>query len=53
MNDKIMSVVFCQTWEHYLPLIYTLGATKGETPIVFNNVFNLRSMAMTGFVFKL
>lgn len=39
------------TTEHYLPLIYCLGAADGDTVEVFNNVCNLGSMAMTGFIF--
>lgn len=39
------------TPEHYLPLLYCLGASIGERAEVFNNVCDLGSMAMTGFVF--
>lgn len=39
------------TPEHYLPLIYCLGAANGDGAEVFNNVCNLGSMAMTGFIF--
>ena len=39
------------TPEHYLPLVYCLGAASGDRAEVFNNVCNLGSMAMTGFVF--
>lgn len=39
------------TTEHYLPLVYCLGAADGDKAKVFNNVCNLGSMAMTGFVF--
>ena len=39
------------TSEHFLPLIYCLGASIGETPMVFNKVRNLSSIAMTGFAF--
>lgn len=41
------------TPEHYLPLIYCLGAAEAAKPTVFNNVCNLGSMAMTGFAFGL
>ena len=41
------------TPDHYLPLLYILGATEGEAPTVFNNVCNLGSIAMTGFAFGL
>ena len=40
------------TPEHYLPLIYCLGAGKGDKAEVFNNICNLGSMAMTGFIFE-
>ena len=39
------------TPDHFMPLFYILGATQNEVPQVFNNVANLGSMAMTGFVF--
>ncbi len=37
------------TPEHYLPLLYCLGAADGAPAQVFNNVCNLGSIAMTGF----
>lgn len=37
--------------EHYLPLIYCLGAARGDTAEIFNNVCILGSIAMTGFIF--
>lgn len=40
------------TPEHYLPLIYCIGAADGDGAKVFNNVCNLGSMAMTGFIFE-
>lgn len=39
------------TPDHYLPLLYCLGASEGDPALVFNNICNLGSMAMTGFVF--
>ena len=41
------------TPEHYLPLIYCLGAAEGETPEVFNNHCELGAIAMTGYSFGL
>ncbi|MDD5922559.1 MAG: 4,5-DOPA dioxygenase extradiol [Eubacteriales bacterium] len=38
------------TPEHYLPLVYCLGVADGNKAHVFNNVCNLGSMAMTGFI---
>ena len=39
------------TPDHFLPLLYILGASEGEKPLVFNNVCNLGSIAMTSFAF--
>lgn len=39
--------------DHFLPIIYILGATKGEKPLVFNNICNLGTISMTGFAFGL
>ena len=41
------------TPEHYLPLIYCLGAAERETPEVFNNHCELGAIAMTGYSFGL
>ncbi len=38
------------TPDHYLPIAYALGAADGDSASVFNNVCNLGSMAMTGFI---
>ena len=40
------------TPDHFLPLIYCLGAAEGDSVRVFNNVCNLGSMAMTGYLFE-
>ncbi len=40
------------TKDHYLPLIYALGAADGDKVEVFNNTCNLGTMAMTGFIFN-
>ena len=51
--EKIPNVDYAfRTPEHYLPLIYCLGATDGDDATVFNNVCNLGSIAMTGFIFE-
>lgn len=39
------------TPEHFLPLVYMLGAAKGEKPLVFNNHCELGAIAMTGYAF--
>lgn len=39
------------TPDHFLPLLYILGATEGERPYVFNNVCTLDSIAMTSYAF--
>ena len=41
------------TPDHYLPLIYLLGASLGEKPEIFNSHCELGSIAMTGFAFGL
>lgn len=41
------------TPDHYLPLLYILGAAGDDTVQVFNNFCNLGTMAMTGFAFGL
>ena len=51
--DKIPNADYAiPTIEHFLPLIYCLGAADGDDAKVFNNVCNLGSMAMTGFIFE-
>lgn len=39
------------TPDHFLPLIYLSGATKGEKPRIFNDKSELGTIAMTGFEF--
>lgn len=39
--------------DHFLPLLYVLGATAEERPRVFNNVCDLGAISMTGFAFGL
>lgn len=41
------------TPDHFLPLLYVLGASQGESPYIFNNIRNLGSMALTGYAFGL
>lgn len=41
------------TADHFLPILYMLGASDGEKPLVFNNVCNLDAIAMTGYAFGL
>ena len=51
--DKIPNADYAiPTIEHFLPLIYCLGAADGDGATVFNDVCNLGSMAMTGFIFE-
>lgn len=40
------------TKEHYLPLIYCIGAANNYEVEVFNDVCSLSSISMTGFIFK-
>ena len=39
------------TPEHFLPLLYVLGAAQGEKALVFNNHCELGAIAMTGYAF--
>ena len=39
------------TPDHYLPLIYIMGASEGAKPMVFNQSYNSGSLSMTGFIF--
>lgn len=42
-----------QTLDHYAPLLYVLGASKGLKSIeVFNRSVDMGSMSMTGYVFR-
>lgn len=41
------------TADHFLPLLYALGAAAGEKPFLFNQVRNLGSISMTGYAFGL
>ena len=41
------------TPDHYLPLLYILGAAGDDSVQVFNNFCNLGTMSMTGFAFGL
>lgn len=40
------------TPEHYLPLIYIMGASEGAKPTVFNQSYNSGTLSMTGFIFE-
>lgn len=40
------------TPDHFLPLIYCLGASEGREAEVFNDVCNLGSIAITGFLWR-
>lgn len=40
------------TPDHFLPLLYCLGAADGDKTKVYNNFCNLGSMAMTGYIFE-
>lgn len=52
--EKIQNAAYAvPTPEHYLPLVYMLGAAEGEKAEVFNNHCELGSIAMTGFAFGL
>ena len=40
------------TPDHYLPLIYIMGASEGTKPTIFNQTYNTGSLSMTGFIFE-
>lgn len=40
------------TPDHYLPLIYIMGASEGAKPTVFNQSYNSGTLSMTGFIFE-
>ena len=40
------------TPDHYLPLIYIMGASEGAKPSVFNQSYNSGTLSMTGFIFE-
>ncbi|MBS6449461.1 MAG: 4,5-DOPA dioxygenase extradiol [Veillonella sp. oral taxon 158] len=40
------------TPDHYVPLLYIMGASEGLHPTVFNQTYNSGSLSMTGFIFQ-
>lgn len=51
-KDIVIRYDAVPTPDHFLPLLYCLGATEGNQVKVFNNICNLGSMAMTGYLFE-
>ena len=41
------------TPDHFMPLLYILGASQGEKPYVFNKMRELGSLSMTSYIFGL
>jgi hypothetical protein len=41
------------TPDHFMPLLYILGASQGEKPYVFNEMRELGSLSMTSYIFGL
>ena len=41
------------TLDHFMPLVYALGASQGEKPQLYNHLCNMGSMDMTGYTFGL
>jgi len=39
------------TPDHFMPLLYALGAAGSDKPVVFNDARTLGSLSMTGFIF--
>ena len=50
-RDHPLASYAAPTPDHFLPLLYLLGASKGETPEVFNHIRNLGSISMTSYLF--
>ena len=50
-EDNPAAASAAPTADHFLPLLYTLGAAQGEKPEIFNNVRNTGSLSMTGYLF--
>lgn len=49
--DRFDAAYAAPTADHFLPLLYTLGAAQEEKPEIFNNVRNTGSLSMTGYLF--
>ena len=47
-----IGIQMAPTPDHYLPLIYIMGASESTKPTVFNQTYNLGSLSMTGFIFE-
>ena len=41
------------TPDHFIPILYILGASQGEKPYIFNEVIELGSLSMTSYIFGL
>ena len=41
------------TPDHFMPILYILGASQGEKPYIFNEMRELSSLSMTSYVFGL
>lgn len=41
------------TSDHFMPILYILGASKGEKPYIFNEIRELGSLSMTSYAFGL
>ena len=41
------------TPDHFMPILYILGASQGEKPYIFNEVRELGSLSMTSYIFGL
>ena len=39
------------TPDHFMPLLYILGASQGEKPYIFNEIRELGSLSMTSYIF--
>ena len=41
------------TPDHFIPILYILGASQGEKPYIFNEMRELGSLSMTSYAFGL
>ncbi|MHB9304466.1 4,5-DOPA-extradiol-dioxygenase [Fusobacterium polymorphum] len=41
------------TPDHFMPILYILGASQGEKPYIFNEIRELGSLSMTSYIFGL
>lgn len=50
-EDLPYAAVAMSSPEHFVPLLYVLGASRGEKPLVFNDTGTHDALSMTGYAF--